>query len=399
MSDIGSDISKLVLEGQDEIISEVVLNPPAVIDAEVVEVIVESSQSSRTTVVRSVDEDLIGAMSEEERAMLREFAKKINLNDSVQILQYGNSAQKRIAEFSETALSNVRAKDMNEVGSMITSLVGELKGFTEEDDRKGFLGLFKKTGNQLTQIKARYDTVEKNIDNICDNLENHKITLLKDITLLDKMYDMNLAYYKELTLYILAGREKIEEVTGTELVELRDKALKSGKPEDAQAANDLAELINRFDKKLHDLDLTRTISIQMGPQIRLVQNNNSMMVEKIQSSLANTIPLWKNQIVLSLGITHSKNAVDAQRKVTDLTNELLRKNADMLKTSTVETARESERSIVDIDTLRHTNQQLISTLDEVLEIQREGRIKRQQAQQELVGIVDELRKKLMEVTR
>jgi uncharacterized protein YaaN involved in tellurite resistance len=387
MNEVENGGPKLVLEGKDSVISELTLNPPEL----------SPSGEIAPIPVKSLNMEMMQTLTDEEKAALNEFVQKIDLKDSVQVLQYGSAAQKKISAFSENALTNVRTKDMDEVGNMITGLVMELKGFTPDEEPKGFFGMFKKAGDQLTRMKTRYNSIEKNIDKICDDLENHRITLLKDVTLLDKMYDMNLAYYKELTLYILAGREKLEQVTNEDLAALQEKARQSGKPEDAQEANDLADLCNRFDKKLHDLDLTRTICIQMGPQIRLVQNNNSIMVEKIQSSLVNTIPLWKNQIVLALGIAHSKNAIEAQRKVTDLTNDLLRKNADMLKSSTIETAKESERAIVDIETLKHTNQQLISTLDEVLQIQREGKLKRQEAQKELSVIVDELKNKLMEV--
>jgi uncharacterized protein YaaN involved in tellurite resistance len=388
MTEMENGFPELILEGKDSVIPEITLSGAGELPA---------APSEGAGTASASDMALMETLTDKEKAALKEFVQKIDLTDSIQILQYGSSAQKKISAFSESALANVRTKDIDEVGNMISGLVMELKGFTPDDDAKGFFGIFKKAGNQLAKMKARYDTIEKNIDKITDDLENHRITLLKDVNVLDKMYDMNLAYYKELTLYILAGREKLEQVTRQDLAELREKARGSGKPEDAQAANDLADLCNRFDKKLHDLDLTRTICIQMGPQIRLVQNNNSIMVEKIQSSLVNTIPLWKNQIVLSLGIAHSKNAIEAQRKVTDLTNDLLRKNADMLKSSTIDAAKESERAIVDIETLKHTNQQLISTLDEVLQIQREGKLKRQEAQKELGVIVDELKNKLMEV--
>lgn len=336
-------------------------------------------------------------LTPEEQKMVSDFAQKINITDSTQVLQYGSGAQKKISDFSQNALSKVRGTDLDEVGKMITGLVTELKGFSTEGEQKGFLGLFKKAGNQMGQMKAKYDSVEKNVDKICDVLDGHKITLLKDVAMLDKMYDMNLAYYKELTMYTLAGRQKLSEVIEQELPALQGKARQSGKPEDAQAANDLAEMCNRFDKKLHDLELTRTISMQMGPQIRLVQGNNSIMVEKIQSSLVNTIPLWKNQMVLALGLAHTQNAIQAQRQVTDITNELLRKNADTLKVSTIEAARESERSIVDIETLRHTNEQLISTLDEVIQIQRDGTAKRRDAEAELQRIEGELKNKLLEI--
>jgi uncharacterized protein YaaN involved in tellurite resistance len=334
-------------------------------------------------------------LTEQEKSMVRDFVKKINISDSAQILQYGSGAQKKIADFSENALANVRAKDMDEVGRMVTDLVVELKGFSYDEETKGFLGIFKKAGKSINRLKVQYDSAEQNIDKICDILEGHKITLLKDITMLDKMYEMNLNYYKELNMYIFAGREKLNEVINKELPALQEKAKISGKPEDAQAANYLADMCNRFDKKLHDLELTRTISIQMGPQIRMVQGTDSVMAEKIQTSLVNTIPLWKNQMVLALGIAHSKSAIEAQRKVTDVTNQLLRKNAEMLKTSAIEAARESERGIVDIETLKQTNQTLMETLDEVLQIQREGRAKRREAEKELMRIEDELKNKLL----
>ncbi|MDL2287940.1 toxic anion resistance protein [Oscillospiraceae bacterium OttesenSCG-928-F05] len=338
------------------------------------------------------------SLSEEEKALVADFAKKIDLSNTTQILQYGSTAQKKMTGFSETALQNVRGKDMGEIGDMLTGLVVELKGFSAEDDQKGGLfGLFKKSGKKIEQMKARYDTVEKNVDKICDQLESHQITLMKDVAMLDEMYDRNLLYYKELTLYLMAGREKLNDVIQNELPALQEKAKMSGSPEDAQNANQLADMCNRFDKKLHDLDLTRTICLQMGPQIRLVQSNDSIMVEKIQSSLSNTIPLWKNQMVLALGLAHSENAIKAQRQVTDITNQLLRQNADTLKTSTVEAAKESERGIVDIETLKHTNEQLISTLDEVMQIQQEGREKRRMAETELQRIEGELKNKLLEV--
>mgnify|MGYP000969834343 FL=1 len=336
-------------------------------------------------------------LSEQEKAMVKEFAKKIDITDSAQILQYGSPAQKKIADFSENALSNVRTRDLDEVGRIISDLVVKLKGFSVEDEPKGLMGIFKRTGRQINRMKAQYNTIEKNIDEICETLEKHKITLLKDITMLDKMYEMNLAYYKELSMYIMAGREKLNEVVNKELPALQEKARMSGRPEDAQAANYLADMCNRFEKRLHDLELTRTICIQMGPQIRMVQSTDSVMVEKIQTSLVNTIPLWKNQMVLALGIAHSKKAMEAQRQVTDITNNLLRKNAEMLKTNTIDAAKEAERGIVDIETLRQTNQSLIETLDEVLRIQREGRSKRLEAEKELMRIENELKNKLLSV--
>jgi len=337
-------------------------------------------------------------LTPQEQAMVDDFAKKIDLANTTQILQYGAPAQQKISTFSETALRNVRSKDMGEVGQMITGLVTELRGFNiNAEEPKGLRGLFRRAGNKMDQVKARYSTAEKNVDRITDTLEGHKITLLKDVSMLDQMYDMNLNYFKELTMYILAGKQKLEQTMSNELPALRAKAEQSGLQEDAQAANHLTEMCNRFEKKLHDLELTRTISMQMAPQIRMVQNNNSVMIDKIQSSIVNTIPLWKNQMVLTLGLAHSQNAIQAQRQVTDVTNELLRKNADALKTSTIETARESERGIVDIETLNHTNQSLISTLDEVMAIQQEGREKRQQAEVELRRIENELKTKLLEV--
>ena len=313
------------------------------------------------------------------------------------MLQYGITAQKKISGFSESALNNVRAKDMGEVGQMITSLVVELKGFGEEEEQKGFFGFFKKQGKKMEEYKARYTSVEKNVDRIVQTLEGHKVTLLKDVAMLDKMYEMNLSYYKELTLYIMAGKEKLAQVQDVELPALQKKAKETGRAEDAQNANYLADMCNRFDKKLYDLDLTRMICVQMGPQIRLVQSNDSMMVEKIQSSIVNTIPLWKNQMVLSLGLAHSHDAIQAQRQVTDITNDLLRKNADTLKMSTIEAAKESERGIVDIETLQHTNESLIATLDEVMRIQDDGRQKRRSAEVELQRIEGELKNKLLEI--
>ncbi len=336
-------------------------------------------------------------LTDAERAMVREFAQKIDVTNSTQILQYGNAAQKKISDFSESALSNVRTKDMDEVGKMLTGLVTELRGFSPENEQKGLLGLFKKQQNQMEAMKAKYSSVEANIDKICGSLERHQIVLIKDIALLDKMYEKNLAYFKELTMYILAGREKLREINETEIPAMQEAARASGRPEDAQAANHLADMANRFDKKLYDLDLTRTISVQMGPQIRLVQSTNQILVEKIQTSLMNTIPLWKNQMVLSLGIAHSQGAIQAQRQVTEITNELLRRNADTLKASTVDAAKESERGIVDIETLRHTNQSLIQTLDEVLQIQSDGRQKRREAEGELRRIEGELKNKLLEL--
>ena len=337
-------------------------------------------------------------LSAEEKSAISEFAKKIDITNMNHILQYGGAAQTKISRFSETALSQVRTKDMDEVGGMISNLVMELKSFSpEEPKKKGIMSWFQKTGNQVTAMTTRYDTVERNVNKICDVLEDHKIILMKDIAVLDEMFDMNLNYFKELSMYILAGREKLEQIVTQEIPALQEKATQTGTPEDAQAANHLVDMCNRFDKKLHDLELTRTISLQMGPQIRLVQSNDSIMVEKIQSSLVNTIPLWKNQMVLALGLAHTQRAIEAQREVTNTTNELLKKNAEALKMGTVEAARESERGIVDIDTLVQTNESLISTLDEVMQIQQEGRAQRRAAEVELMKIEENIKGKLLEL--
>lgn len=334
-------------------------------------------------------------LTEEERKMVADFASKIELSNSNLILQYGVGAQKKIADFSGSALNNVKTKDLGEIGTMLTDVITELKGFDNEEEEKGFLGFFKKNSNKLTNMKAKYAKAEANVDRICQSLENHQITLLKDIALLDKMYEVNKTYFKELSMYILAGKKKLNEVQTKELPALVDKASKSGLPEDAQAANDMASLCNRFEKKIHDLELTRMISIQMAPQIRLVQGNDTLMSEKIQSTIVNTIPLWKSQMVLALGINHSEQAARAQREVTDMTNELLKKNAATLKMATIETAKESERGIVDIETLKVTNESLISTLDEVVRIQQEGREKRREAEVELHQIEEQLKQKLI----
>lgn len=340
-----------------------------------------------------MDEKLL---TEEEKKAVEEFSHKIDIRDTNMILQYGAAAQKNVASFSENALTNVRNKDLGEIGEDLSKLVVELKGFGGEE-KKGLAGLFKKGANKLETMKAQYTKVEANVDRIAQNLENHQITLLKDVAMFDQMYELNLKYYKELTMYILAGKKRLEEVRKGELEELRLKAEKTGLAEDAQAYNDFANLCNRFEKKLHDLELTRMVSIQMGPQTRLLQNNDTLMIEKIQSSLVNTIPLWKSQMVLALGMEHAHQATAAQNAVTEMTNELLKKNADKLKMGTIATAKEAERSIVDIETLQHTNQQLISTLDEVLTIQREGAEKRKAAEAELGRIEGELKQKLLEL--
>ncbi len=336
-------------------------------------------------------------LTAEEKKMVEDFSQKIDLHNSQAILQYGAGTQKKMADFSENALKNVRTKDMGEVGDMLSGLVVELKSFEITEEDKGLLGLFKKSANKVTGLKAKYDKTETNVNNVCQALEKHQVTLMKDIALLDKMYDANLSYFKELSMYIIAGKQKLEEVRNGELAEAKAKAQASNLPEDAQAAKDIEAMCDRFEKKLHDLELTRMISIQTAPQIRLVQNNDTMMAEKIQSTLVNTIPLWKSQMVLALGIEHSNQAAKAQREVTDVTNELLKKNADLLKTASVETAKESERGIVDMETLQHTNETLISTFDEVMKIQEDGRAKRQAAEQEMQRLETELKNKMLEV--
>ena len=335
-------------------------------------------------------------LTPEEQKMVDDFAGQIDLTNTQAVLQYGAGSQKKIADFSETALSNVRTKDMGEVGQLLTDVVAQLRDFDTEED-KGFFGLFKKSGDKLNNLKAKYDKAEVNISKICDAMGNHQVVLLKDVAVLDKLYQLNLNYFKELSMYILAGKKKLTQAKNVELPELLEKAQKSGLPEDTQAAKDFAAMCERFEKKIYDLELTRAISLQMAPQIRLIQSNDIAMSEKIQSTLVNTIPLWKSQMVLSLGLEHSRQATAAQSAVTNMTNELLQKNADMLKMGTIETAKEAERSVVDIQTLQHTNQQLISTLDEVMNIQREGAQKRREAEAELGRIEGQLKQKLLEL--
>lgn len=334
-------------------------------------------------------------LTEEETKMVADFAEKIDLRDSAIVLQYGAACQKKIAAFSDNALEGIRTKDLGQTGEMITDLVTKLRGFSAVEERRGFLGLFKKAGDRAVQLKAKYDDAEVNIDRIVTELEGHQNRLLTDIVMLDKLYDANLSYFKELSMYIMAGRQKLAEERATTLVAMQEKAAASGQTYDAQTANDFAAMCDRFEKKLHDLELTRTICIQMAPQIRLIQNNNAMMSEKIQSTVSNTVPLWKNQMVLALGMAHSQQAMEAQRAVSDLTNELLRKNAEALKQGTVEIAQESQRAIVDLETVQYTNEQLIGTLDEVLRIQEEGRQKRLDAESELLRIENELKQKLL----
>lgn len=335
-------------------------------------------------------------LTPEEQKVVDDFAEKIDITSSALVMQYGSGAQKKIANFSDTALANVRTKDLGEVGDEIANLVVELKSFDAGEEEKGFLGFFKKQANRLDGMKARYDKAEVNVNKIASSLEGHQVQLMKDIVMLDKLYETNLAYHKELSMYILAGKKRLKRERETTLEELKAKAQRSGLPEDAQAANDFAQQCDSFEKKLHDLELTRMVSVQMSPQIRLVQNNDRLMAEKIQSTIVNTIPLWKSQMVLALGVAHSADAVRAQREVTDMTNELLRKNAEKLHMATVETARESERGIVDIETLKQTNKMLIDTMDEVLTIQQQGREKRRNAEAELATIEGELREKLLE---
>ena len=338
-------------------------------------------------------------LSDEEKRMVNEFVDKIDLRNSNAVLQYGAGTQKKMADFSEKALDNVKTKDMGEIGDMITSLVVELKSFDVEDDEKGLGALFKKKVNKLTALRTKYDKTEGNVEKIAAALEGHQIQLIKDAQMLDRMYEMNLAYFKELSMYIIAGKKKIEQARNNELAELRAKAQETGLPEDAQAANDYENLIDRFEKKLYDLELTRNIALQTAPQIRLVQGSDTVMAEKIQSTLVNTIPLWKNQMVIALGVEHSNQAAAAQRAVTDMTNELLKKNAQNLKTATIASAKEAERGIVEIETLKQTNQSLIETLDEVMKIQTEGRSKRAAAEVELQNIENQLKEKLLEVRK
>ena len=352
-----------------------------------------AAEEAREANAVKVDESML---TEAERKMVDEFSQKIDVTDASLVMQYGAAAQKNIAAFSESALGNVRTKDLGEVGEALSSLVVELKSFGQEE-KKGIFGFFQKKKNELEAMKASYSKAEANVDKIVKVLENHQVVLMKDIAMFDQMYDLNTKYYKELTMYIIAGKKRLEYLRANDLAELKKKAEASGSQEDAQAYNDFANLCTRFEKKIHDLELTRMISIQMGPQTRLLQNNDTQMLEKIQSSLVNTIPLWKSQMVLALGLEHGRQATAAQTAVTDMTNDLLKKNADMLKMGTIETAREAERSIVSIETLKHTNEQLISTLDGVMKIQTEGAAKRKEAEAELGRIEGELKQKLLDL--
>ena len=335
-------------------------------------------------------------LTEAEKKVVNDFAQQIDLTNSTMILQYGSAAQKKLSDFSESALESVRTKDLGEVGEMITDLVVELKDFDADEEKKGLLGFFKKGASRINALKARYDKAEINVNKIVSALEGHQVQLLKDIALMDQMYERNTANYKELSMYILAGKKKLADVRENVLPQMIEKAKATGEQEDHQAANDMASFCDRFEKKLHDLELTRMISIQMSPQIRLVQNSNTLMAEKIQSTLNNTIPLWKNQMVLALGMAHTKEALEAQRKVNQTTNNLLRQNAETLRSETIEIAQESERGIVDLETIRHTNEQLLSTLDEVLAIQQDGRRKRLEAENEMIRIEEQLKRKLLD---
>ena len=362
--------------------------PVDVKDAEVIEEVKKDIEQTR--------------LSPQEQKMVDDFAAKIDLNNSKMILQYGAGAQKKIADFSETALNSVKTKDLGEVGELLTGVVTQLKDFQpnqEEEKEKGIFGFLKKKTKDMDSLKTKYASAEMNINKICKVLDENQRQLLKDVSMLDKMYELNKTYFKELSMYIIAGKQKLEKTRNIELPKLMEQATNSNLPEDAQAVNDLNDMCSRFEKKLHDLELTRMISIQMAPQIRLIQNNDILMSEKIQSTIVNTIPLWKSQMILALGVAHQEKAVKAQREVTNMTNELLRRNAETLKMSTIETAKEAERGIVDIETLKHTNESLISTLDEVLQIQADGRRKRREAERELTQIENELKQKLLTLAK
>ena len=338
-------------------------------------------------------------LSEAELKQVDDFVKRIDISNSQAVMNYGAGTQKKMADFTEKALDNARSKDLGEVGDMITSLLGQLKGLNQEEEEKGFLGFFKKGTNKLNNMKAKYAEVETNVTAISNELEKHQIQLMKDVAVLDQMYELNLNYFKELSMYILAGKRKLKQARETELKALQEKAQRTGLQEDAQAARDYSEMCDRFEKKLYDLDLTRMVAMQTGPQIRMIQNSNTVMAEKIQSTIVNTIPLWKNQMVIAIGLKHSTDAAKAQREVSDMTNELLKKNAESLKIATIENAKEAERGIVDMETLKHTNEMLISTMDEVLTIQSEGKQKRREAEAELAQIEDQLRAKLLEASK
>ena len=358
------------------------------------QMMVEASAQPETVKEVNIEDKI--QLTDAEKKAVEDFAGKIDISNANHILQYGADAQAKITQFSDMALEKVRTKDLGSVGDTLSSLVVELKGFDPNEQKKGFLGLFKKAGASIAELKTKYDKAEVNVEKVVDVLEGHQITLTKDIAVLDEMFKANMTNFKQLSLYIVAGKKKLEEVQNVTIPAMQAKAAETGAMEDAQAANDYANLANRFEKKLHDLDLTRTVSLQMGPQIRLIQNNDTLMVEKIQTTLLNTIPLWKSQMVLALGLAHSEQAMQAQKAVSDTTNELLKKNAELLKQTTVGVAQESERGIVDIETLKHTNQMLIDTLDEVVKIQNDGRAKRKAAEVELLNIENQLKDKMLE---
>ncbi len=382
--DFGASTPTLTLEPD--------ISTPAAAAAAVADV---ASVVAKETVEEAVIEE--AALTPEEQKMVEEFSKKIDIENTNQVLQYGANTQKKMADFSDAALENVRSQDLGEVGTLLADVVGELKDFDALEEEKGIFGFFKKQANKLENLKNRYAKAEVNIDKITEALQEHQIRLMKDTAMLDKMYDQNLAYYKELTMYVLAGKARLKEVREGQLKELEEKAARTGQAEDAQAAKDLGDKCNRFEKKLHDLELTKMIAMQTAPQIRLIQSNDTNMVEKIQTTIVNTIPLWKSQMVLALGIAHSTEAAQAQAKVTNLTNELLQKNAEALHQASVETAKESERGVVDIETLKKTNADLIQTLDDVLKIQQEGKAKRRAAEQEMARMEQDLKKKLLEI--
>ena len=392
MADLNNELDLNVLAAPSLTLDAAPAAPTLTLDPAADEKVI--AESKKATPVQVEDTPL----SPEEQKMVNDFAEKIDITNSQMVLQYGAASQKKLSDFSETALSRVKTKDMGETGELITSLISELQGFDATTEQpKGIFGFFKKTSNSIEQLKTRYDSADKNVERIKAQLEDHQVTLMKDITMLDKMYELNLVYFKELTMYILAGKKKLAEVRANDLKAAQEKAQRTQLPEDAQAARDLADLCDRFEKKLYDLELTRNVSIQMGPQIRLIQSNDTMMAEKIQTTIVNTIPLWKNQMVLALGIAHSQQAMQAERAVTDATNELLKKNAATLKQGTIEIAKESERGIVDIETLQQTNKQLIETLDELNKIRADGKAKRANAEQELGRIEGELRQKMLEI--
>lgn len=374
--------------------SEVKESVPTLVFGEILD---EKQMLAETEPKQELQEQLDESMlTDEERKMVEDFSNQIDLHNSNAILQYGVGTQKKMADFSGDALENVKTKDLGEIGEMLSGVVAELRNFDE--DEKGFLGIFKKTSNKIDALKVKYSKAETNIARITEALEQHQVQLLKDVAVLDKMYDLNLTYFKELSMYILAGKKKLQNTRNIELAQLLEKARMSGLPEDAQAAKDLEALCDRFEKKIHDLELTRMVSIQTAPQIRLVQNSDTMMVEKIQSTVVNTIPLWKSQMVLALGVSHAEQASRAQREVSDMTNELLKRNAETLKIAAVESAKESERGIVDMETLKNTNASLISTLDEVMKIQADGRAKRRAAEVEMQNMENELKRKLLEIS-